>query len=310
MGPASCGLIINCLLTRDSCLGYLEGQSFSSIFHHINPEISKLMTSASLFRKASRSVITYVVLATASVTTAQVVIDFETDNPFNGGTLSTDQASSGSQSLFLDGGVGAVFEISGFTVNPGERMVISMDVFDLGKTMEWESNTSNVTSGPRWGVSTGGHTGPESLGATIIQRGYYASYAGYALQGPQDPYPTSTGTWFTVNHYAGSSRAKFVDDPTGEWTHWEFVINHDGSETSIQLNDLAPYTNPNSAKPIGDIPTRIWLWGGSSGGPLSGVYVDNISISVVPEPSTYALVFGVIALGAVAWRRRRVVNAA
>lgn len=35
------------------------------------------------------------------------------------------------------------------------------------------------------------------------------------------------------------------------------------------------------------------------------VYADNFSVSAVPEPSTYAAIAGVMALGVAAWRRRR-----
>ena len=35
------------------------------------------------------------------------------------------------------------------------------------------------------------------------------------------------------------------------------------------------------------------------------LYVDNVSLAAVPEPSTYAIIFGVAAIGLVMWRRRR-----
>lgn len=35
------------------------------------------------------------------------------------------------------------------------------------------------------------------------------------------------------------------------------------------------------------------------------VYADNFSVSAIPEPSTYAAMFGVLAVGFAAWRRRR-----
>ncbi len=44
----------------------------------------------------------------------------------------------------------------------------------------------------------------------------------------------------------------------------------------------------------------------SSGTIASGiVYADNFSVSAVPEPSTYAAIAGVMALGVAAWHRRR-----
>lgn len=44
-----------------------------------------------------------------------------------------------------------------------------------------------------------------------------------------------------------------------------------------------------------------------SGGVSAGqVYLDNYSVSAVPEPSTYAAIAGALMLGFAAWRRRRV----
>lgn len=37
----------------------------------------------------------------------------------------------------------------------------------------------------------------------------------------------------------------------------------------------------------------------------SGFKIDNIVVTAIPEPSTYAALFGLLALGCVAWRRRR-----
>jgi len=37
----------------------------------------------------------------------------------------------------------------------------------------------------------------------------------------------------------------------------------------------------------------------------SGVSIGSVSVSVIPEPSVYAAAIGLLALGLVAWRRRR-----
>jgi len=44
------------------------------------------------------------------------------------------------------------------------------------------------------------------------------------------------------------------------------------------------------------------------GGVSSGLTYDNMSVSAVPEPSTYAMIAGAAMLGVAAWRRRRVAS--
>lgn len=51
---------------------------------------------------------------------------------------------------------------------------------------------------------------------------------------------------------------------------------------------------------------RIYVAGGLETNALhEGNYIDNLTITAVPEPSTYAALFGLLALGLVVWRRRR-----
>lgn len=60
-------------------------------------------------------------------------------------------------------------------------------------------------------------------------------------------------------------------------------------------------------------PTQITGWniGGGNAPPGSSAFrmtFDNMSLTAVPEPSTYAAIFGGLALGFAAWRRRSVVR--
>jgi len=43
----------------------------------------------------------------------------------------------------------------------------------------------------------------------------------------------------------------------------------------------------------------------TTGSSSQGLGLDNVSVSAVPEPSTYAAIAGVLALGGVMWHRRR-----
>lgn len=283
------------------------------------------MTPALIFAKIGRGAVACAILSAATAASAQIVIDFETSNPFSGGTLSTEQASEGTTSLFLGAGQSASFDIP--DIFAGQNVTIKMDIFDMGKWIDpdVEGHPANQY-GPRWGISTGDHGWENSLGAGILERTFsggngYASHSGYGLQVNNG----RTESWFTHNHYSGSSRAQFAVPGTGgsndgsgwvagpgsggEWTTWIFTVAADGS-TTIQLDGLAPVTTGTSIKTFSGAPTQIWLYGGSgsNGGALAGVYVDNIT--VVPEPSTYALMFGAVALGAVVIRRRKAAKAA
>jgi hypothetical protein len=101
----------------------------------------------------------------------------------------------------------------------------------------------------------------------------------------------------------------------------------DGGTTSIGISNALPAT-PNAANtgnkniswnrldndlntPVtisGTTYFRIYVAGANGDNdPDNGNYIDNLTIegSVVPEPSTYAALFGLMAFGFVTWRRRR-----
>ena len=51
----------------------------------------------------------------------------------------------------------------------------------------------------------------------------------------------------------------------------------------------------------------IWFDNVRAGDATSGMgfYVTDIQLTAIPEPRTYAALFGLLALGAVVWRRRK-----
>ncbi len=282
-----------------------------------------------MFSNISRALLVPALIATATAASAQVTIDFEgATNPFSSGTLSTDVSSSGSQSLYLGNGGTARFviadhaasEVAKLGSNGYDKLVITMDIYDMGKWIDRSvADRPTAVYGPRWGVSAGGHTGAESVGASIMERSQVDSSLFYGVPSDQDRF---AGSWNTVGTY-GSRVATLTpgtggsndgsgwvpgDGGIGAWGTWTFTIALDGAVT-VELNDLGPATTSWITKNIGDIPTEIWLYGGrnhaTAGTFLSGVYLDNITITAVPEPSTYALMFGAVALGVVAWRRRK-----
>lgn len=100
------------------------------------------------------------------------------------------------------------------------------------------------------------------------------------------------------------------DLSTGEWTSRASLdVNNDGANTdSITWTDLSSGSNLTS---ITGFQMKIMngggLWGTDSSGGATGnwIAVDNISLSTVPEPSTYALFIGFITFIVVAIRKRK-----
>jgi hypothetical protein len=66
------------------------------------------------------------------------------------------------------------------------------------------------------------------------------------------------------------------------------------------------FENPAGNAPIsGNVYFRVQAEGSTLVNGDANFYLDNITVTAVPEPSTCAALFGLMALGFVAWRRRR-----
>lgn len=233
---------------------------------------------------------------------AVLTIDFDDGiNPFDAGTISTDQSVSGDSSLFVGGE-----ELPTFDLPPeyqDKRVTITMHVFDQGK---WTTTDDNY--GPRWGV---GHSyaGSDYVAATIVDKSFLPSDAGYGAHttAQGDPFNGQFGdnVWFGPSFVSGSDRqglsATSDDNSTGVggWTEWSFDLSPDGAVT-WGLVGLSPMTDN-----IGASATAIYLFGGDTNEPsnLDGVYID--SITIVPEPSAFAFVSGLVAFGLIARRQRQ-----
>lgn len=233
-------------------------------------------------------------VATAISASAQIVINFDdSPNPFSTGTISTNQAVSGSSSLFLAQGEYATMAIpSEFS---GVEFNVTMKVFDLGNTT---ASTGRVY-GPRWGLGSGTATANFIAGAITnssglpVNNGYsYSAGAGSN---------TFNGSWFSALYLSGTDRNSVVGSG-GEWTSWSFNVT-DAGLVSLQQTGISQIV---SYAPVGGV-TQLMLFGGGSSD-LAGVYFDDITItavSAVPEPGTYAAMLGALTLGFIAYRRHR-----
>lgn len=227
-------------------------------------------------------------------------VDFEGENanPFSGGAVSTDQAVSGTQSLYLGPGDEALLPLNIPLDYTGDGIEVTMKVFDLGKWID-RTITGYPTSvyGPRWGVSTGTHLAGECAGVTIIEKPQLGTANGYGYDATEARFASD---WFSPYFYGGpraglSSNGGTNDGSgwvmgtpgTGVWTTWTFRVDRATNEVTCSREGGA--TVVISAALAGPI-SEIWLWGGgpgaTSGLPLAGVYIDDITLNAYTNPPT------------------------
>jgi hypothetical protein len=114
------------------------------------------------------------------------------------------------------------------------------------------------------------------------------------LSGPVSP--TST------NNFLFSASGLTLNANTSYWVTMGFTSGAGSYEVQL-TNTLAGATGPWTLNGNAGYFSGSWIAGGMGG-------ANNLLLSVqataIPEPSTYALLFGVGVLGLAAWRRRRV----
>lgn len=211
----------------------------------------------------------------------------------NGGTATLDpnQGNPGS-SLFHPGSAGSfsggntnTVSVAGLTPTTANPIVYSADIYDDGT-----SGNKRVTAGLR-----------AAAGANLFEMGMYNNPSHYAvrvvLPGP---------SWLAFSNIVDDGGSPISNSPVVGWHRYQVTL--DGTQATFTL-DLGStgIINATEIVPVafnGGFPLDQIRLGGpsdfsSAGG---GANFDNVSLAVVPEPTTLALL-GIAAVG-LAVRRR------
>jgi hypothetical protein len=172
-------------------------------------------------------------------------IDFDDmDNPFSGGTISTDYAFTGDSSLYLGNREMATLTLPDEFQNAD--VIITMEVLDLGLWIDnsVDGHPSNAY-GPRWAVGNA-TTALNYVAATIIHKTFLGSGGGYGLHQVSGGDDFGSTSWFSPSFYGGSTRAVLSADggsndvPDGCRARWRIPR----SGPSGPLRSWTPATSP------------------------------------------------------------------
>ncbi len=247
----------------------------------------------------------------------QLLIDFDDGtNPFSNGTISTDYAHSGANSLFV--GVGTLARYTIPAEYLGKDIIIKMMVHDRGLFIDRDvPGRPDSSYGSRWGVGNNPTEGNTYIAATLTERtfgsGAFFSSRGYGTNATVGQ-GINAGTWFTVYGISdtealrapllgdgGSVQDGFWTPPQpgpGAWLEWTFDIKADG-RTRFKVEDLDWVSAAGmTVFEVGPV-TEIYLYGGSTNSDghasLSGLYVDSISIEVFVDEEAPTAPEGLVA---------------
>lgn len=172
----------------------------------------------------------------------------------------------------------------------GTKNQLRIGIFDTGDTFEANQALSpwSTTGGLPAGYQMGIGVGTETTG--VSQFGYRAAQTGIV-------------SFSTITPTNAFGLTNFTDavDVVFSITRTATGISLNGSFTQSAV--VNTYTTTVPATSVFKFDTLVIGYGFGETG--RGFTIDNVSVAVVPEPSTYAALAGLLALGLVAMRRRR-----
>ena len=227
-----------------------------------------------------------VVALAASGAAAQVMLtDFESGNPFSGGTVVADPEDAGNNVLYVESGT-VTLDLAA-PLAPGEA--ISILVYDQGKSaMDDPANPGQPIgdsrpAGTKYGWNLG-VAGTYNWGVALLNKSFLGCNGGYGWTGTYyDGFPqTATSIW-SVAYYGGPRQVDYLSyigtgtiaNPEfpgdGAWSTWTFTFNADGSMT---------VANDGVGEQITDaVETAITqIYVASTSSDMGGVWIDDVQI--------------------------------
>jgi hypothetical protein len=200
------------------------------------------------------------------------------------GTLDTAVGNPG-QSMRQNGGVQNQQTFSPTTPTTSDRVVFSVDIYDDGT-----SANKRMTAGLRGGAAS-----------NIFEMGMYNGPSHYAVRAVL-PGPS----WLAFTGLVNDAGNPIANSPVAGWHTYRLELDGATATFTLDLNGDGNINGTvvvpvvfNGAAPLNTV--RLGLGLSSAGG---GANFDNVSLAVVPEPASMALV-GLMGLGLACVRTRR-----
>ena len=197
---------------------------------------------------------------------------------------------------------GGAVALSLMWAHASQAAVVFSDNFNLTTTQSLNQTTFmnwTVTSGSVDVIGDGG-----SYAFLPVGNGNYVDLNGSTGQ-PGELTTKMTfgaGTYVVSFDLAGSQGGVGFVDPTSKTTQVAFSIG--GATQSLTLNPLSPLTTYSFTFTT-SAPGKLSFTDLSGGNNNVGNLLDNVSVSAVPEPSTWAMmILGFFGLGFIGYRRK------
>ena len=193
------------------------------------------------------------------------------------------------------------------TLLPASGQILADLEFDTDTTGDWNA-VADASSQPAevsklWLSGVGNPAGSMELTGfnTVdgIGRAYIWQYIGTGLNYGGDVEVTFD---LLLTDPINGAAIHFLSDNPGAG----FVPSFDLQNQGLNDTTWTSYSVPISGITPGTatFEMRFQIAAGAFTGAGAGIAVDNVTVSAVPEPATYAALVGLLALGVVVWRRR------
>lgn len=176
------------------------------------------------------------------------------------------------------------FESPGFTASPDYYKYLASNLGTATLIPGWTNTWDGAGAAPSYWMKAGGpydtNIGAGSYGVLLDSHNVLST-----------TFSVVTGETYAVSFLAKAG----VVLASGAL---QATVNGQSATFTPGTAAFATYSYNFTANTTGSVGLSFQLTGGH-------IALDNVSVSAIPEPSTYAAIFGATALGLAAWRRRR-----